>query len=60
VIVNMTDAQMAAILEKQLADWPNHLYGAKTGNPFATLCDHCYGRHSPPKDEICPHEPPPK
>ena len=27
-----------------------------SGNPFATLCYHCYARHAPPKDEICPHK----
>ncbi len=30
-------------------------YGAKTGNPFATLCDNCMGRHWSPKDKECPH-----
>ncbi len=29
-------------------------YGASTGNPFATLCQHCYGRHWSPKDNECP------
>lgn len=33
--------------------------GAKTGNPFATLCEHCYGRHRAPRDAECPHSPPP-
>lgn len=56
----MTEAQKASVLKQQIADWPNHLAGGKQGNPFATLCLHCYGRHAPPKDEICPHDPPPK
>lgn len=29
--------------------------GAATGNPYATLCLHCYGRHWAPKDNECPH-----
>lgn len=39
-------------------EWKNALYGASTGNPFATLCEHCYGRHRPPRDKECPHDPP--
>lgn len=31
------------------------LYGAETGNPYATLCLNCYGRHRSPKDNECPH-----
>lgn len=50
----------AEILRQQQQDWPRHVAGAKQGNPYATLCLHCYGRHSPPRDEICPYEPPPK
>lgn len=46
-----------SILIQQNTDWPKHLEGAKTGNPYATLCSHCYGRHAPPKDDICPREP---
>jgi hypothetical protein len=46
------------ILAKQRNDWPKDLAGSKQGNPFATLCSHCYGRHIPPRDEICPHDPP--
>lgn len=30
--------------------------GMKTGNPYASLCLHCYGRHWSPKDDECPHE----
>lgn len=33
----------------------NARYGASTGNPYATLCMHCYGRHWSPKDKECPH-----
>ena len=29
--------------------------GAKTGNPYAPLCLHCYGRHQSPRDKECPH-----
>ncbi len=43
------------LLEEQLARWPKQVAGAKAGNPFATLCYRCYGRHAPPKDDICPH-----
>jgi hypothetical protein len=32
--------------------------GARTGNPFATLCQHCYGRHPAPRDKECPYSPP--
>jgi len=46
------------ILAKQQKDWPKHLAGAKRGNPVATLCLHCYGRHPPPRDELCPKTPP--
>jgi len=41
-------------------EWTIALAGAKTGNPFATLCQHCYGRHRPPRDKECPHAPPPE
>jgi hypothetical protein len=56
----LTEAQRASVLAQQERDWPKHLAGAKQGNPFATLCQHCYGRHAPPRDDICPHEPPPR
>jgi hypothetical protein len=52
------DHRRQTILEKQLAGWPRHLEGARQGNPWATLCGHCYGRHAPPNEEICPHDPP--
>lgn len=55
---NPTAARREAILAQQRADWPKHLAGAAQGNPFATLCQHCYGRHAPPRDEICPHPEP--
>lgn len=29
--------------------------GAKTGNPLATLCMRCYGRHPSPRDSECPY-----
>lgn len=46
------------ILAKQIAAWPKHIAAGKNGNPWATLCLHCYGRHAPPHDSICPHDPP--
>ncbi len=57
----MTDDERRAILIKQELDWPAHvIHGAERGNPFSTLCTHCYGRHRPPRNEICPREPLPK
>lgn len=50
----MTKQQHARVLEKQVRDWPIHLKGAASGNPYATLCSKCYGRHAPPNNEICP------
>lgn len=47
-----------AILKRQEAHWPRDVEEGKKGNPFATLCLHCYGRHKPPMDEICPNDPP--
>lgn len=44
------------LLDEQRRSWPNMVAMGKQGNPFATLCRHCYGRHAPPRDEICPHE----
>ena len=41
------DARREAELARQLKAWPEHLRGAKQGNPLATLCAHCYGRHAP-------------
>ena len=55
-----TASRAAALLVEQEDEWPNHLLAAKKGNQFATLCRHCYGRHAPPRDEICPHPEPPK
>lgn len=37
-------------------EWQNALAGARAGNPFATLCDHCMGRHPPPRHALCRHE----
>lgn len=51
-------AQKESILKQQIADWERDKEGARKGNPFATLCRHCYGRHAPPRDEICPSNPP--
>jgi hypothetical protein len=50
-----------ATLKEQLEDWErmqNH--PTANGNPYATMCMHCYGRHPPPRDELCPHDPPPR
>lgn len=55
----MTPAQIENILKKQLENWPRAVALGKEGNPFATLCTHCYGRHKPPMDEICAHDPKP-
>lgn len=52
----ITETHRQSILEEQIRDWPKHLKGAEAGNPYATLCWHCYGRHAPPKDEICSRE----
>jgi hypothetical protein len=56
--MSLTETQRESILQKQLTQWPRTLKEGK-GNPFATLCLHCYGRHPPPHDEICPDDPPP-
>jgi hypothetical protein len=40
----------------QQRDWERDLAGAAKGNPFATLCDHCMGRHPPPRNAACPRE----
>ena len=55
---DISEVQRQTILEQQQKNWPKTLALAKEGNPFATLCVHCYGRHSPPINEICPHDPP--
>ena len=52
----LTDERYAIKLEQQRRDWEKHLAGARQGNPYATLCQHCFGRHSPPHNELCPHE----
>jgi hypothetical protein len=55
----MTPAQTEIILRWQEENWPRCLAEAKKGSPFATLCYHCWGRHKPPMDGICPRDPPP-
>lgn len=42
--------------EDQNRQWQNRLAGARQGNPYATLCSHCMGRHAPPFDHLCPNE----
>lgn len=44
------------LLERQKKDWPRMREMARNGNPWATLCFHCFGRHAPPHTEICPQE----
>lgn len=51
----MTAEQKNAILKKQLDGWERAKEAGRKGNPYATLCLHCYARHSPPMDDICPH-----
>lgn len=36
-------------------DWDNQLAGARSGNPYAGMCDHCMGKHKPPRNNECPH-----
>ena len=50
--------QRETILQRQMAGWDRAREEARRGHPLATLCLHCYGRHRPPNDEICPHDPP--
>lgn len=50
-MANETQAQKEARWERE---WKNALHGAKLGNPYATLCDHCCERHKPPRDTECP------
>lgn len=54
----LTEAQRDSILKKQIDDWGRAVEAGRKGNPFATLCLHCYGRHQPPLDDICPNDPP--
>lgn len=57
-MVTMTEAQKETILKRQIDGWERAKEAGRKGNPLATLCLHCYGRHAPPQDEICPHKPP--
>lgn len=55
----MDDEHRRRVLANQISEWPACLKQArKYGNPLATLCLHCYGRHDPPRDVICPRDPP--
>ena len=56
--MNLSKAQRQSKLAEQQRTWPLHLEGARQGNPWATLCTHCYGRHPPPHGDICPRNPP--
>jgi hypothetical protein len=48
------------VLKRQLDGWERAKDEAKKGNPLATLCLHCWGRHAPPMDSICPNDPLPE
>ncbi len=54
----MTETHRELILKRQVEGWDRARQEARKGNPFATLCLHCYGRHAPPYDEICPYQAP--
>lgn len=54
----LNDVQKERILKRQLDGWERAKRAGREGNPFATLCLHCYGRHAPPMDEICPRDEP--
>lgn len=56
--MSLTEAQRENILKRQLQGWEGAREAGRKGNPWATLCMHCYGRHAPPNDEICPYDPP--
>lgn len=47
-----------AKMAKQAIDWERDRKGGEAGNPFATLCDACHGRHAPPRNELCPTQVP--
>lgn len=57
-MAELSDAQKATILKEQLAGWERAKEAGRKGNPLATLCLHCFGRHPPPYGDICPDEPP--
>lgn len=42
------------VTDKQWRDWLNDLAGMRSGNPYATMCRYCSGRHGPPRDHDCP------
>jgi DNA invertase Pin-like site-specific DNA recombinase len=54
----MNEAQRETILKQQEAGWERAREAGRAGNPMATVCLHCYGRHPPPRDDICPNDPP--
>ena len=45
-----------AARERKEREWRRDLEGAATGNPYATLCYGCMGRHRPPRNELCPYK----
>jgi len=46
IAAGLSEAQRV-MLNKQMLQWPSVLKGAALGNPYATLCQHCMGRHKP-------------
>lgn len=54
----LNEAQRLIVLQRQRTNWERAKEEARKGNPLATMCLHCFGRHPPPIDEICPHAPP--
>lgn len=54
----MNEVQRETVLKRQLSGWDAAKEAGRKGNPLATLCMHCYGRHAPPMDDICPNDPP--
>lgn len=41
-------------MAQQRREWEVDLAGARSGNPYATLCSGCMSRHSPPRNDHCP------
>jgi len=51
--MRLTEDQRVNVLQEQENIWSSCVEAGRKGDPFATLCLHCYGRHKPPRDEIC-------
>lgn len=41
-------------MAQQRREWEADLAGVRAGNPYATLCNGCNGRHAPPRNDHCP------